>query len=180
MAVAGSPITASAGFQIESPLSQLVTTDQTTYQPGAVVQLSATETNMSDQAITLLNVNDQFTVIGLGGVTLPGVSTSSSSPVVTLQPGQTQTFEATWNTADVTDSTSIPTGSYTVLFQDNFQGATSVCSSLRVPRRIRRRRPAVPHRIRRHRPAVPHRIQHHRVGPRRRLRIPRERSSPSE
>jgi Intracellular proteinase inhibitor len=125
VAVAGSPLTASEEFQIESPLSQSVTTDQPIYQPGAAVQLTATETNVSDQAITLLNVNDQFIVMGLGGVSLPAVNASSSSPIVTLQPGQSQTFAATWDSSDAVGSTSIPSGSYTVLFQDNFQGTTS-------------------------------------------------------
>jgi Intracellular proteinase inhibitor len=125
VAVAGSPITTHEEFQIDSPLSQSVTTNQTTYQPGKPVQLTATETNVSDQAITLLNTNDQFIVMGSDGVTLAAVSVSSSNPIVTLQPGQSQTFAATWDTSSLAGSTPSPTGNYTALFQDNFQGATS-------------------------------------------------------
>ena len=117
VAIADSPMTTSEEFTIESPLSQSVTTDQTSYQAGEAVELTATETNVSGHAITILNVDDQFIVMGPGGPTLPGVDISSSNPIVTLQPGQSQTFTATWDTMTV--------GSYNVLFQDEFQGSSS-------------------------------------------------------
>jgi hypothetical protein len=111
-------------FQISSPLKQSVTTNQSTYQPGEPVQITATETNTTAQAITILNTQDQFIVMGYGGVTLPAIP-SSSNPDVTLQPGQSQTFTATWS--PTAGSTASPTGVsyYNVLFQDNFQGTTS-------------------------------------------------------
>ena len=102
-----------------------MTTDQTSYQPGEPVELTATETNVSDQPITILDVNDQFVVVGLGGVSLPAVNVSSNNPIVTLQPGQSQTFTATWEPSDAGGSTPSPTGTYSVLFSDNFQGTTS-------------------------------------------------------
>ena len=53
------------GFSIGSPLTLNVTTDQLTYQPGQPVQITATETNTSDQAVTILNANDMFLLHGL-------------------------------------------------------------------------------------------------------------------
>jgi hypothetical protein len=122
--IAGGPAGMTQEFQISSPLTQSVTTDQSTYQPGEPVQITATETNTSSQAITILNTQDQFTVMGYGGVTLPAIP-SSSNPDVTLQPGQSQTFTATWS--PTAGSTASPTGVayYNVLFQDNFQGTGS-------------------------------------------------------
>jgi hypothetical protein len=122
---AGAPAGMTREFQITSPLTQSVTANQSTYQSGQAVQLTATETNTSTQAITILNTQDQFTVMGYGGVTLPATNVSSSNPIVTLQPGQSQTFTATWNPSGGQGSSASPTGYYRVLFQDNFQGTTS-------------------------------------------------------
>jgi hypothetical protein len=122
---AGAPAGMTQEFQITSPLTQSVTTNQSTYQPGQPVQLTATETNTSIQAITILNTQDQFIVMGYGGVNLPATNVSSSNPIVTLQPGQSQTFTATWNPSGGQGSSASPSGYYRVLFQDNFQGTTS-------------------------------------------------------
>jgi hypothetical protein len=123
VALADAPIAATEEFQIASPLSQSVSTDQPTYQPGQPVQLTATETNVSDEPITILNTNDVFNVVGPGGGSLPAVNVSSTNPIVTLQPGQSQTFTATWDQqSDGTGTVTVPGGNYRVFFQDYFQG----------------------------------------------------------
>jgi hypothetical protein len=111
-------------FSIGSPLTQKVTTDRITYQAGEPIRMTATETNTSDQAVTILNINDVFTVIGYDGVTLPAEAVSPGGPVVTLQPGQSQTFTATWDPGVIPGATG-PYAYYTILFQDNFQGEMS-------------------------------------------------------
>ncbi len=111
-------------FQIGSPLTQTVTTDQLTYQAGEPIQMTATETNTSDQAVTISNLNDAFTVAGYDGVTLPAEAVSSGGPVVTLQPGQSQTFTATWDPGVIQGATG-PDAYYQILFQDSFQGTMS-------------------------------------------------------
>jgi Intracellular proteinase inhibitor len=127
VSIGGGPPGLTQEFQITSPLKQSVSTNQLTYQPGEPVQLTATETNTTAQAITILNTQDQFIVMGYGGVNLPATDLSSSNPVVTLQAGQSQTFTATWIPNGSEGSTGSSTGVsyYNVLFQDNFQGTTS-------------------------------------------------------
>ena len=122
--ISGGPAGMTQEFQISSPLKQSVTTNESTYQPREPVQITATETNTTAQAITILNTQDQFSVMGYGGITLPAIPSSGNADV-TLQPGQSQTFTATWS--PTAGSTASPTGVsyYNVLFQDNFQGTTS-------------------------------------------------------
>jgi archaellum component FlaG (FlaF/FlaG flagellin family) len=118
----GGPPGLTQQFLIDSPLTQHVTTQEIDGPSGEQVQMTATETNTSDQTVTILNINDQFNVQGYGGPVLPATDISSTNPVATLQPGQSQTFTATWNTST---STTPVGGYYNVLFQDHFQGATS-------------------------------------------------------
>jgi hypothetical protein len=125
VSLAGAPVGLGYELLIASPLTQSVVTDQTVYQPGEPVQMTATETNTSDQAITLLNSGDQFSVEGYGGPVLTPTGGAPTNQVVTLQPGQSQTFTATWDESGTQGPASSPTGLYTVLFQDAFHGMTS-------------------------------------------------------
>jgi hypothetical protein len=121
LSIPGAPAGSNQEFTIASPLTQAVTTDQTTYQSGESIVFKGTETNASDQAVTILNVNDFFRVMYSQGVNVPAGG-SSSGQVVTLQPGQSQTFTATWNPSADGGSTPFPAGTYEVAFVDNFQG----------------------------------------------------------
>jgi hypothetical protein len=61
-------------------------------------------------------------VIQNGSVIVPATSDPAGGPTVTVQPGQTQTFTATWSPGANDGSTPAPSGTYFVIFRDNFQG----------------------------------------------------------
>ena len=68
----------------------------TTGQPS---NFTATETNTSDLPVTILNAGDAFDIV-LGyddDLLIPASDVSPVGQVVTLQPGQSQTFTATWD-----------------------------------------------------------------------------------
>jgi hypothetical protein len=125
VSILGAPAGISQSVAIESPLTQTVTVSPTTDFPGQPIQFTAVETNVSDQPITILNSNDTFTVLGAGAITLPSSSGSVGNSIVLLQSGQSQTFTAAWNPALSPGFGTNPSGTDTVLFQDNFQGTGS-------------------------------------------------------
>ena len=96
VAASGATTAISQAFQIANPLTVSVTTNQSTYQPGQSVQITATETNSSNQAITILNTQNAFTAVNGSHVNFPVTDASSSAPFVTLQPGQSEILTATW------------------------------------------------------------------------------------
>jgi hypothetical protein len=123
VSIPGAPAGSNLSFTINSPLTQSVTTDQTTYQSGASIGFTGTETNTSDQAVTFLNVNDVFALMGTESISMPAISGPSSGSVVSLQPGQSQTFTATWYTGAGDGTTPVSSGTYYVNFRDNFMGS---------------------------------------------------------
>ena len=112
-------------FRSQAPLKQSVTTDQAVYQAGDPVQMTATETNESDQSISFWNSVDEFTVEGYGGPVLAATGGAPLNQVVTLQPGESQTFTATWDESGMPGPASSPIWYYNVLFQGALQGFTS-------------------------------------------------------
>ena len=95
-----------------SGLAFNLTTDKSTYQVGQPVQLTFTETNVSNHAVT---VSDGPSIDGFN-VTLNGKtiwqSNSGINPQVieqvTLQPGQSLTENATWNGESGGESSTSP------------------------------------------------------------------------
>jgi hypothetical protein len=129
VAASGATTAITQGFQITNPLTVSVTTNQSTYQPGQSVQITATETNSSNQAITILNTQNAFTAVSGSHVSFPVTDVSSSAPFVTLQPGQSETLTATWDPGAAQGGTGSTTGtnaseSYSIDFQ-NYMGVTS-------------------------------------------------------
>jgi hypothetical protein len=103
---AGNDTEATTTFQIvaQSPdvLATSVTTDQTTYQPGQPVNMTFTETDVSDQPIAVLTGSTEFEITqsgtaGLGGIINPGGPANSEPTWLTLQPGQSYSQTETWN-----------------------------------------------------------------------------------
>ena len=129
VAASGATTAISQAFEIANPLTVSVTTNQSTYQPGQSVQITATETNSSNQAITILNTQNAFTVVSGSNGSYPVTDVSSSVPSVTLQPGQSETLTATWDPSAAQGGTGSTTGtnaseSYSVDFK-NYMGVTS-------------------------------------------------------
>ena len=90
-----------ASFQIASPYKETVTTDQLTYQPGQPIQFTFTMTNTSDEPATLgEGPSGTGFLVSQDGQT---VWSSNSGPnpmwvmLLTLQPGQSWTTDATWD-----------------------------------------------------------------------------------
>ena len=84
------PTSASASFQITSPVTYSVTTSQPTYQFGQPVQLTLTATNPSNQSVAV-NLNPASFTVTQGGNPVWASSASASSQSTgteTLAPGQ--------------------------------------------------------------------------------------------
>jgi hypothetical protein len=97
---------ATTTFQIVAPspdvLATSVTIDQTTYQPGQPVNMTFTETNVSDQPIPVLTGSTEFEITqsgtaSLGGIINPGGPANLEPTWLTLQPGQSYSQTETWN-----------------------------------------------------------------------------------
>ena len=107
--------------ELLSSLAYSVTTDKSTYQVGQPVQLTFTETNTSNQPVTVTDGPsiDGFNV-SQGGSTI-WQSNSGINPQYleqnTLQPGQSLTETATWNGEASADASVAATGSFTVTNQ---------------------------------------------------------------
>ena len=122
------------GRQLLSGLSTSLTTDQQTYKAGQSVEMTFTETNTSDQAITfgVGAVNSGFNVSEGGQIIWK--SNAGIIPFVieelTLQPGQSYTTTSTWDGA-LSSSLFGPstimttTGSFTVTNQLDPSGASA-------------------------------------------------------
>ena len=85
-----------ATFQITNPLQGALTTDQATYQFGQPVQLTYTETNTSDQTLTISIANPLYQIVNNDLPMLP-VSDPLGPSIQTITPGQTITDQFTWN-----------------------------------------------------------------------------------
>ena len=145
VSVPGLPAKTGIAFAIDDPLSVSVTlstgTDPQIVQPGLPIQFTATETNTSDRPVTLLNTDGHFglqydtsipaqSVVQFGVVhvitgethyiTIAASGVSSVGELVTLQPGQSQTFTATWDPSTDTD---LPVGTSEYAF--DFQNGES-------------------------------------------------------
>ena len=125
LAIAGAPDGVEQPFQIDSPITQSVTTDQSAYQAGATIKLTATETNISAQAVTIDNADDMFTLVGVTGVSVPPANLTPANAVTTLEPGQSRTFVATLQLNGGSGPTAGLDGQYEVRFSDDFQSVTS-------------------------------------------------------
>ena len=112
-----------------SDLSFTVTTDKSAYQVGQPVQLTFTETNVSNEPVT---VNDGPSIDGFT-VTQNGQATWESNAgntwpniqVVTLEPGKSLTETATWNGEPGDASSVAETGSFSVTNQLAPQSASA-------------------------------------------------------
>ena len=146
VSVLGVPANTDVAFNIANPLSGNVTasggngTGAETFLPGQSIVFTATETNTGDLPVTIQNSDDNFgmqyqtsttpqyiTQFGLQhvitridhNITIPASNTAPVGQVVTLQPGQSQAFTATWDPSSDPD---LPSGSlmYASYFQDNY------------------------------------------------------------
>ena len=93
------PTTASASFQIQSPVTYSVTPSQPTYQFGQPVQLTLTATNPSNQSVAV-GVNPASFTVTQGGDAIWTASASATSQTFgtdTLAPGQSITQTVTWD-----------------------------------------------------------------------------------
>ncbi len=85
-----------ATFQITDPLQGALTTDQTTYLMGQPVQLTYTETNTSDQTITIVIANPLYQIVHNGQPELPEMDPIGPT-FETITPGQTITNQYTYH-----------------------------------------------------------------------------------
>jgi hypothetical protein len=89
-----------ADFQIDSPLSYSIATDQSNYTIGQPIQITYTETNTTSQPMSVSTAPSDFAVTEVGyGTLLANVPASwgVSSDSETLQPGQSISETANWN-----------------------------------------------------------------------------------
>ena len=91
-----SPDGPSATFQIASKLSYSLTTDRSDYQIGQPVPFTLTETNATDQPISVDVAPTNFTVT-INGSAVWQSDTSGSTTTQTLAPGQSIIQSGTWN-----------------------------------------------------------------------------------
>jgi DNA polymerase IIIc chi subunit len=89
----------SASFQIDSPLSYSLTTDQSDYAIGQPIQITYTETNGTSQAITVSISPTDFAISEGDGTLVADVPAnwSVAGGSTTLAPGQSITETAAWN-----------------------------------------------------------------------------------
>ncbi len=88
------------GRALLSGVSFTLTTDQTTYQMGQPVQITYTETNNSDQTVTVLPSDYALELWHNGGeliLQMPPWVGGNSANATTLGPGQSITEQQTWN-----------------------------------------------------------------------------------
>ncbi len=93
------PTSASADFQINSPVTYNLTTSQSTYPFGQAVELMLTATNPSNQSVAVNASPASFTVTQ-GGNAIWSASASAGSQsfgTETLAPGQSITQSTTWD-----------------------------------------------------------------------------------
>jgi hypothetical protein len=94
------PNGASASFKIDAPLSYSITTDKGDYSVGQPIEITDTETNTSNQPVTVNTGPSDFAITqeGLGTplANVPG-TWGAQSGTETLQPGQSISETATWN-----------------------------------------------------------------------------------
>ncbi len=99
VSVEGDPNQSSATFQVEG-LAYSLTTDQSVYQVGEPVQMTFTETNTSDQPITIVPALVAFNIAFEGTLIWGNSPLYTGQPTVTLQPGQSDSQTVTWDGID--------------------------------------------------------------------------------
>ena len=96
---------------LPSGISYSLTTDQSAYEVGEPIQMTFTETNTGDQAMTLgLPYNLLQFGISHQGYTIWGNLVSFSQTTVTLQPGQSYSQTVTWDGQTPSSSWDLLTG----------------------------------------------------------------------
>jgi hypothetical protein len=114
------PAGLTAGFMIDNPISTSLSTQTPDVEAGQPVILTFTETNTSSEPVTVLDGDGTFQVTdGITGSTVFSYTETTPATAVMLQPGQSLTQTATWNTDA---STTLP-GSYSGNFSDGKLGA---------------------------------------------------------
>ena len=111
-----------AQFQITSPFTDTLTTNQSDYSAGEPVQMTFTMTNTSDEPASVVwgAVNDGFIVTQGNQVVWQSNSGVNPQFLVndTVQPGKSLTFPGTWDGTVASDSTATTlTGSFVVTNQ---------------------------------------------------------------
>ncbi len=113
-----------------SAMSATVTTNQSVYQPGQPIQMTFTETNISNAPVKVVYgpSNDGFNVTENGN--LIWQSNASANPLYliygTLKPGQSLTLHATWDGPDSQALASVLAGgTFTATNQLDPQGASA-------------------------------------------------------
>lgn len=84
-----------ATFQITDPLEGSLTTDQPTFQIGQPVPLTYTETNTSDQTLSIVQGNPLYQILHNDQPVLPGQDPLGPT-IETISPGQTITSQYTY------------------------------------------------------------------------------------
>jgi hypothetical protein len=101
-----------------SSLAYSLTTDKSSYSPGQPIQMTFTETNVGTQNVNIsVGPSDDDFQVTHNGVTVWD-SNEGAIPALlsyqTLAPGQSLTFNATWNGQQDQGSATSPGGSYTI------------------------------------------------------------------
>ena len=129
VSVLGAPPIADFGFTSAAPLQYVIGVSGGTTGPnglqtfgtGQLLTFTATETNTGNLPVTILNAGDVFELSGGPDdeIIIPAADIAPVGQIVTLQPGQSQTFTATWDPAS--DPTLPSSGSleYGATFEDN-------------------------------------------------------------
>jgi hypothetical protein len=111
------PPQTTASIQIVDTLSYSLTTDKSSYLLGQPVQMTLTETNTSDQPVSVDANPYQFHVTQNGTWVWSFMLASGINfgvhQTVTLQPGQSYSYTLTWDTTQSIGS-AIPTGTFVV------------------------------------------------------------------
>src|SRR5205823_875280 len=97
-------------------VSSSLTTDQSTYQVGQPVRFTFTETNTSDQPVTVSSFDGEDLTVSQDGVVVwrPFEVFYFCAVVKVLQPGETYTTTSTWDGIPNAVPPSILSGSFTV------------------------------------------------------------------
>jgi hypothetical protein len=109
-----------ASFDIANPVTRTLSVNSPATERGQPVVMTFNETNTSDQTITVLDSPGTFSVTSdLTGSPVFSETEPGPPTTVTLEPGQSLTKTATWNT----DAGSTTPGIYDVGYMDATQGA---------------------------------------------------------
>ena len=117
----------SVTFKIDSPLTYSLSVDKSEYHVGEPIQITFTETNPTDQPVSVNLNSSAFAITDYSNNTVWQSGTGSgSSKTETLQPGQSITQTATWDGISNSGTTTgtNPWGSFVVSSPDTPDGLT--------------------------------------------------------